>query len=126
MDQDFKYLVEEFGYKNLAILKQKGAYPYEDMNSFEKFNEEKLHARKCFYSSTKTRKIGNDGEISDSHVSVKYYLMCEKIWDKFDIIKYRGLSRSLFKKRCIVISRCFWKVYWHVLKILWVRSLSLF
>ena len=31
---DFKYLTEEFGSKNLEHLKQKGAYPYEYMNSF--------------------------------------------------------------------------------------------
>ena len=40
-DKDFKYLVEEFGSKNLKLLKQKGAYPYECINSFERFNEEK-------------------------------------------------------------------------------------
>ena len=28
-DEDFKYLVVEFGSKNLELLKQKGAYPYE-------------------------------------------------------------------------------------------------
>ena len=49
-DQDFKYLIEEFGSENLELLKQKGAYPYEYMNSFERFNEEKLPARKYFYS----------------------------------------------------------------------------
>ena len=26
-DEDFKYLVEEFGFKNLELLKQKCAYP---------------------------------------------------------------------------------------------------
>ena len=57
LDEDFKYLVEEFGSKNLQLLKQKGAYPYEYMNSFEKFNEKKLPARKCFYSSTKKGKL---------------------------------------------------------------------
>ena len=36
-DDDFKYLTEEFGSKNLGLLKQKGAYPYEYMNSFERF-----------------------------------------------------------------------------------------
>ena len=41
-DEDFKYLVEEFGSKNLELLKQKGAYPYEYMNSFERFNEKKI------------------------------------------------------------------------------------
>ena len=44
-DKDFKYLVEEFGSRNLEILKQKGAYPYEYMNSFERFDEKKLPAR---------------------------------------------------------------------------------
>ena len=29
--EDFKYLVEEFGFENLELLKQKGAYPYEYM-----------------------------------------------------------------------------------------------
>ena len=47
-DEDFKFLVEEFGSKNLEVLKQKGAYPYEYMNSFERFNEEKLPCKKIF------------------------------------------------------------------------------
>ena len=62
-DEDFKYLVEEFGFDNLKILKQKGAYPYEYMNSFKRFNEETLPARKYFFSSTTKRKIDNDGKI---------------------------------------------------------------
>ena len=52
-DEDFKYLVNEFGSENLELLKQKSAYPSEYMNSFEKINEEKLPARKYFFSSTK-------------------------------------------------------------------------
>ena len=75
----------EFGSKNLELLKQKGAYPYECMNSFERFNEEKVHAKKHFFSSTKDGKIGDDGKISDGHISVKDYLTCEKTWDKFEM-----------------------------------------
>ena len=41
-DDDFKYLTEEFGSKNLELLKQKRAYPYECMESFKRFIEEKL------------------------------------------------------------------------------------
>ena len=51
-DKDFKYLIKEFVSENLELLKQKSAYPYEYMNSFEKFNEEKLPAKKYFYSFT--------------------------------------------------------------------------
>ena len=82
-DEDFKYLLEEFGSKDLELLQQKGAYSYEYMNCFERFNEEKLPARKYFYRSTKDGKIGDDGKISDGHISVKGYLTCETIWDKF-------------------------------------------
>ena len=68
MDEDFKYLVEEFGSENLGLLKQKGAYPYKYMNSFQRFNEEKLPARKCFFGCTKDRNIGDDGKkIRRSH-----------------------------------------------------------
>ena len=84
-DEDFKYLVEEFGSENLELWKQKGDFPYEYMKSFERFNEEKLPARKYFCSKTKKGKIGDDGKISDSHINVKDYLTCEKIWDKFEM-----------------------------------------
>ena len=47
------------------------------MNTFERFNEEKLPARKYIFSSTKKGKIGNDGKKSDGHISYKDYLMCE-------------------------------------------------
>ena len=78
-DEDFKYLIEEFGSKNLKPLNQKGAYPYEYINSFERFKEKKLPARKYFFSSTKKGTIDDDGKISDSHISFKNYLTCLKI-----------------------------------------------
>ena len=49
-DNDFKYLTEEFRSKNLELLKQKGAYPYEYMDSFKRFSEEELLDKKCSYS----------------------------------------------------------------------------
>ena len=52
------------------------------MNSFERFNEKKLPARKYFYRSTKDGKIDDDGKISDGHIRVKDYLTYERS-DKF-------------------------------------------
>ena len=51
--EDFKYLVADFDSENLELLKQKGAYPYEYMDSFKKFNKEKLPA---FLQFNKKRK----------------------------------------------------------------------
>ena len=56
-DKDFKYLIEKFGSKNLKLLKQNGIYPYEYMNSFERFNEEKLLAKKYFIFPQKMEKL---------------------------------------------------------------------
>ena len=54
-DNDFKYLTEEFGSKNLELLKQKDAYPYEYMDNFKEFSEVKLPD--YFYSSVNDEKI---------------------------------------------------------------------
>ena len=41
-DNDFKYLSEEFSGKFVELVKQKGVYPYEYMDSFKRFFENKL------------------------------------------------------------------------------------
>ena len=102
VDKDFKYLVKEFGCENLKILKQKGAYPYEYMNSFKRFNEDKLCARKYFYSSTKDKKISEDGKISDGHVGIEDYMVCEKIWDRFKM-KDRGDYHDHYLKKDVLL-----------------------
>ena len=38
-DNNFKYLSQEFSGDLLELVKQKGVYPYEYMDSFEKFSE---------------------------------------------------------------------------------------
>ena len=56
-DNDVKYLTQESGSKNLKLLKQKEAYPYEYMDSFKRFCEEKVLDKECFYSSIKDKKL---------------------------------------------------------------------
>ena len=53
-------LTEEFGSKDLELLKQKDAFPYECIDSFKRFNEEKLPDKKYFYRSA------TDGTTSDN------------------------------------------------------------
>ena len=73
------------------------------MNSFERFNEEKLPARKYFFISTKKGKIVDDGKISDGHISFKDYLTCEKIWDKFKM-KNMGDYYNHYLKKDVLLS----------------------
>ena len=52
-EMDFKYLSQEFSGDLLELVKQKGVYPYEYMDSFEKFFQDKLPDRCEFFSSLK-------------------------------------------------------------------------
>ena len=56
---DFKYLSQEFHNNVLDLVKQKGFYPYENTNDFEKFKEE-LPSKEKFYSSSTNRNINDD------------------------------------------------------------------
>ena len=51
MNEDFKYLSEEFSGELLELVKEKGAYPYEYMDRLKKFSEDKL-PDKCKFSSS--------------------------------------------------------------------------
>ena len=50
---DFKYLSEVFSGEQLELVKKKGIYPYECMNSFEKFKETNLPDIDKIFSSLK-------------------------------------------------------------------------
>ena len=107
----FKYLIEEFGSKNLDLLKQKVAYSYEYTDSFERFNEEKLPAKKYFYSFTKDEKISDDGKISDGHISAKDYLTCKRTWDKFEMKNMSDYHDHCLKKDVLSIVDVFEKFF---------------
>ena len=108
-DKDFKYVIKEFGSKNLKLLKQKGTYPYEYMNSFERFNEKKLPAKKYFYISMKDGKVGDDGKISDGHINIKDYLTCKKTWNNFEIKNMGNYQDHYLKKDVLLLADVFEK-----------------
>ena len=108
-DSDFKYLIEEFGFKNLELLKQKVAYPYEYMDSFKRFNEEKLPDKKCFYSSVKDGTTGDNGKKLDGHINDEDYLTCKKIWNKFNMKKMGDYQDHHLKKDVLLLADVFEK-----------------
>ena len=73
------------------------------MKSFKGFNEDKLCARKYFYSSTKDKKISEDGKISDGPVSIEDYMVCEKIWDKLKMKNVGDYHDHYLKKDVLLL-----------------------
>ena len=108
-DYDFKYFTEEFGSKNLELLKQKGAYPDEYMDSFKRFSEEKLHDRKCFYRSLKNETTGDDGKKLNGHISFEDYLTCKEIWDKVSMKNMGDYYDHYLKKNVMLLADVFEK-----------------
>ena len=73
-DNDFKYLSQEFSGGILELVKQKVVYPYEYMDSFEKFFEHKLPDRCKFFSSLK-----------DECISEKDFVHAIGVWNVFKL-----------------------------------------
>ena len=71
-DIDFEYLPREFRNNLLKLVKQKGVYPYEYMNSFERFSEDKL-PEKCNFLSF----------LQDECISEIDYLHAIDVWNVF-------------------------------------------
>ena len=67
-----------------VLLLRKGVYPYEDMDSWEKFNETSLPDKKAFYSKL------NLEDITD-----KDYAHAQKVWEVFET-KDRGEYRDSY------------------------------
>ena len=70
-----------------VLLLRKGVYPYEYMDSWERFNETSLPPKKSFYSKL------NLEDISD-----KDYLHAQKVWDAFGI-RNLGEYHDLYVQR---------------------------
>ena len=59
-DKDFKYLSKEYSRELLELVKEKGVYPYEYMDSFKRFSEDKLPDKSEFFSSLKNKCISKE------------------------------------------------------------------
>ena len=74
----FKNLLKYFTPKQAEILKQKGFYPYEYMNTEEKFNDTKLPPRKAFYS-----------KLTGRGISEKDYKHAWNVWNSFKMKTFK-------------------------------------
>ena len=83
-NDDFKHLSQEFSGEFLKLVKQNGVYPYEYMDSFKKFFNDKLPDRCEYFSSLK-----------DDCFSKKDYLHAIDVWIMFKM-NTMGDSHDLY------------------------------
>ena len=102
-NEDFKHLTSEFGIDKLEMLKRKDAYPYEWVDSYEKFNYTQLPPKECFYSSLRDGK--RDG--SNGHISDEQYLHLQNVWKIFNFNTFEDFHNHYLKKDTLLLADSF-------------------
>ena len=87
----FKYTSEEFKGRELELVTKKGIYPYDYMDSFDRFDEVALPPKDSFYSI-----------LADEHVSEEEYQHAQNVWDAFDL-KTMGQYHDLYLKTDVLL-----------------------
>ena len=105
-NEDFKYLVSEFGIDRLETLKRKDAYPYKWVLSYEKFKHPSLPEKKRFYSSLRDGKRDNN----DGHIFDEQYLHLQNVWEEFEFNTFRDFHDHYLKKYVLLLADVFEKI----------------
>ena len=98
-NEDFKYLVSKFGIDKLEILRRKDSYPYEWVDSYEKFKHPSLPEKKYFYSSLRDGKRDNN----EGHISDEQHLHLQNVWDTFNFNWFEEFHDHYFKKHVLLL-----------------------
>ena len=85
------YTSEEFQDKKLKLMSQKGVYPYDYMDSFYRFDEQTLPAKKEFYSI-----------MNDQHILDEDYNHAQNVWKIFKI-RNMGEYHDLYLKSDVLL-----------------------
>ena len=104
-DNDFKHLTSEFDIDKLEIPKRRDVYPYEWVDSYEKFKHSSLTEKKCYYSSLKDGKRDR----SDFHISDEQYLHLQNVWNIFNFSTFEDFSNHYLKKDLLLLVDSFEK-----------------
>ncbi|XP_068709676.1 uncharacterized protein [Montipora foliosa] len=88
--ESLKYTSQKFKGEKLDLMSKKGVYPYDFMDSFDKFNE-KLPSKEDFYSI-----------LNDEHITDKDYQHAQTVWDTFSL-KNMGEYHDIYLKSDILL-----------------------
>ena len=82
--------------EKLDLIKRKGVYPYEYMNSIERFKETGLPPKESFYSS-----------LNDEHISDEDYEHAKKVWNVFGVESLKDYHELYNKTDTLLLADVF-------------------
>lgn len=95
--EDFKYLKIHFpSPEKFQLLTRKGIYPYEYLNSWERYQEKSLPPKEYFYSS-----------LNDQHISDDEYRHAHLIWSTFKICDLGSYTDLYLKTDVLLLADIF-------------------
>ena len=100
MDEDFKYLSEEHSGEFLRLVKGKRVYPYEYMDSFRRFDENKLPDKCNFFSFLK-----------DTGISEEEYQKVNSVWNAFKMNTLGNYHNLHLKTHVLLLADVFGKFF---------------
>ena len=86
-----KYINKRFQKEKFNLMTRKGVYPYDYMDSFEKFNKTELPTKEEFYSI-----------LSDEHITDEDYQHAKNVWNTFKL-QSMGEYHNLYLKSDILL-----------------------
>ena len=90
-DESLKYTEQEFKNEQFNLMKQKGIYPYDYMDSFEKFEQTKLPTKEQFYSI-----------LINENITDKNYQHAQNVWNTFKL-QSMGEYHDLYLKSDVLL-----------------------
>ena len=87
----FKYTGEVFQGEQLSLMTKKGVYPYDYMNSFEKFEDSRLPKKEDFFSI-----------MNNEHITDEEYQHAQNVWNEFGLSSM-GEYHDLYLKSDILL-----------------------
>ena len=86
-----KYTNKRFRKEKFKLMTRKGIYPYDYMDSFEKFNKTELPTKEEFYSI-----------LNNEHITNEDYCHAQKVWNTFQL-QTMGEYHNLYLKSDILL-----------------------
>ena len=79
------------------------------MDSFKRFNAEKLSGKEFFYSSTKNEATGDDSKKIDDYINDEDYLTCKNNWYEINMKNIGDYHNHYLKKDVLLLVGVFGK-----------------
>ena len=87
----FKYTSKKFKKEKFELMRKKGIYPYDFMDSFEKFDKTELPTKEEFYSI-----------LNNEHITDEDYSHAQNVWNTFQL-QTMGEYHNLYLKSDILL-----------------------